>query len=336
MKRAILILWFTIVTVGGPFAWFWGRSSLESLRDLGLQKLKEGDDLHAGTLLEEWLKDHPDDFTVRGLLVDSYRSSGRSQDAIRHLKQLVEAPRNQNRRAEHLRILAATASQVDDFLTAEYALKEILKDTPDAYAANLALAELYFRTERSTDALPYIEKSISANPGRAHSYLLMAEALSECGRHVEMVPWLEKCVELEPGLLAARANLAFAYQASGRTSAAIQEAEICLQQDPENVAVQFILAQCLRDEGRSSDSLQIVQSILKTQPMNLDAALLEADLLFFMKRADEAYEHLRPLAEHFPENRPLINHLMRAAALRGDRSSANHWKDVMERLLKAP
>lgn len=302
----------------------------KDIRTQGLKELNSGDAELGESLLEEHLKQHPSDSATRKQLVDNYIRFGPPEKALEHLKVLSTDPQPE---LEALRMLAALAIKSGDISLAEKTLGQLLKFRSEDFAANLALAELFFNSGRPLDAIPFIEASIKAQPKRAAGYLLLADALGDAGRNQEMIKPLEACLELSPDEFTAHANLAFAYYTAGRSDEAIQHAQWCLARQPGFQKVRLVLAQAERDNGEYDAALLDAEAILASEPHNLDAALLQSDLLFFRGDGRDVYDRLIPFYEQHQESRKLISHLMRAAVAKGDRDKAKHWQKILTDLI---
>lgn len=292
--------------------------------------MKSGDAEIGVSLLEQYLTQNPSDKKTRDELIENYTRFGPVEKAIEHLK-IVSSDAESNE--ETLRKLAALAIKSSNFALAKESLNSLLKLQPGDFAANLALAELYFNSGRPKDAIPLIEASIKADSKRSASYLLLADALGEAGRNQEMIKPLETCLQIAPNEFAAHANLAFAYYTAGRSDEAVFQAEWCLARQPDFHKVRLILAQAQRDQGEYDASLDTVKTVLHAEPENLDAALLQADLLFFRGHGQDVYDSLIPFYEHHPDSRKLISHLMRAAIAQGEREQARHWQKILADLI---
>jgi tetratricopeptide (TPR) repeat protein len=279
------------------------------------------------SLLEQHLNQNPSDKTIRRQLIDSYTRLGPPEKAIEHLKVLAVEPEFEE---DSLRLLAALAIKSSNIALAEESLMQLRKLQPGDFAANLALAELYFNSGRPVDAIPLIEASIKTDPKRSASYLLLADALGEAGRNQEMITPLEACLELTPDEFAAHANLAFAYYTAGRSDEAIFQAQWCLARSPNFNKVRLILAHAQRDKGEHAASLA---TVVRAEPENLDTILLQADLVFFGGDGRDVFDRLVPFYEKHRDSRKLISHLMRAAVAKGDREQAKHWQKILSDLI---
>jgi Flp pilus assembly protein TadD len=296
----------------------------------GIIALRRGDIQTGKELLDQHLQQHPADDSVRLLLADSLMSSDTNQ-AIDYL-QSVTADSDQY--ATALRQLAVIGIQSGNSQLTEDSLKQLLVLDPQDAGSSLALSELYFHSERFDEALPQIHSTLELQPERAETYVLLADTLSLLGRHAEMVTPLTQAIQYSPELLSAHANLAFASIYAGDATVAKQEAEWCLQRDPELTSVRLVLAKALRDLGDHQQALQQTEQVLQADQDNLEAILLQADILLYQRDAESAYQNLAPLLQHHSENRTLVSHLARAAAMTGRREEARSLQDRLRSLLK--
>jgi tetratricopeptide (TPR) repeat protein len=305
----------------------------DDLRARGLLELRSGNLAAAESCLEAYLLTHPDDVLCRKQLAESYWLSGNLDRALHHRLVIARKSDDPDRA---MRTLAAEAVNARESQLAEAALKELLLGHPNDFAANLALGELYHGLGQNADAIPFIERCITARPDRFESYLLLADVLSDAGRSQEMIGPLEKCISISPENLTAHSNLAYAFQAAGRSEDAIKSARWCLARDPSLSRVRLVLAQALRDKGHHDAALETVQRVQQQEPENLDAMLIESEIKLFRGDRDSVYEKLTGYYEANKYDRRLVTHLMRAAAVNGDRENAKKWQRKLSELIPEP
>lgn len=304
--------------------------SRESEKDQGLVALRHHNYRIAFPKLEEHLQAQPGDSETRAQLAGGYLSQEEFQKAIRHFGILQDVPDH----AENaLRSMAAIGMLQKDAGIAEKALTRLLDLKPGDYSASLAFAEFYLETDRPRQSLPFVRHCIAEVPDRAQSYLLLADILNDLGRTAEMIKPLETCIRLSPDDITAHGNLAYAYLEAGKSDSAIREAQWCLERRPDLHAIRLILAKALRDAGDMAEAQVEVHTLIAADSSNLDAAMLQADLLFFWGRGKEVYSLLIGFYDENTENRQLISHLMRAAAALGDIQNLQEFRERLSDLL---
>lgn len=226
----------------------------------------------------------------------------------------------------------ATAGKQDAL--AEDALLKLDKLRPKDAGVSLSLAELYYRTDRFAEALPFAKRATQLQSSRALSWLLLAEVLDNLNRPGEMVPPLQEAVKLDAGLYAAHANLAYALHVSGRLGEAEAEAFWCLKRNPNDIDVRRWLAMTLRDRGDHDAAFEQVKLALEKAPGDVDCQIVSADLLLFRRDAQQAYDSLKPLYPEHANRRDFLGSLARASAMCGRREESRRYQQEIVQLME--
>lgn len=220
------------------------------------------------------------------------------------------------------------------FDEAEKTLLELTERTPEDWSPQLMLAELYFRQARPRDALPYAERATELHPEHAEAHSLTAEILDELQRPGEMIAPLLKSIDLDLENYAAHLNLSYAYSEAGQPERSQQEAEWCLARNANDVNAYRFLAKALRDQGHVEKALETVEGALTLVPSDVECRLLEAELLIFDRREDEALKRLEPLYEQHQTDRRLVSLLARAATASGRTEEAKRYREQAQKLVE--
>lgn len=231
----------------------------------------------------------------------------------------------------HIAHIATTGKQ--DAL-AEEALLKLDELRPNDAGVSLSLAELYYRTDRFTEALPFAKRATQLQTSRALSWLLLAEVLDNLNRQGEMVLPLQEAVKLDAGLYAAHANLVYALHVAGRLDEAEAEAFWCLERNPNDINVHRWLAMTLRDRGDHDAAFQQVNLALEKAPGDVDCRIVSADLLLFRRDAQQAYDSLKPLYPEHADRRDFLGSLARAAAMCGRREESRRYQQEILQLME--
>jgi predicted Zn-dependent protease len=280
----------------------------------------------AAAFYEEHLRSSPDDHEARialGVLL-------RSVDTVRAIESFEAVPEGSPEHPLALRHIAEIAMTLEADGRAEKALRALLRLAPDDDAAQLLLAELYHRQKQPKEALPHALRAAELNPERMRAWLLLADIQDALNRTHEMIVPLRRALKLDPNLLEAHLDLAYALVWSGEIDEGRREAEWCLKRDPNNVGARRMLAICERDAGRPEQALEEIRHSLEFAPDDLGSRIVEAQLLLFLKRADEAYRHLRPLLSRHGDDPQVLKLLSRAAAATGRREEAEEYRQRSE------
>ena len=255
-------------------------------------------------------------------------------DASSALKQLQEIPASAAEYPQAIWHIAHVATAGKRDALAEDTLQKLDKVRPNDAGVALSLAELYYRTDRFVEALPWVKRAAHLQSGRAETWLLWAEVLDKLNRSGEMLQPLQEAVKLDPDLYAAHANLCYAFHFSDRLDEAEREAHWCLQRQPEDSAVRRWLAMILRDRGEYNEALDQIRRALASSPTNVECRIVEADLLLFQRDADQAYDLLKPLYPANSNRRDFLGSLARAAAMSGRREESRQYLDEIVQLIE--
>lgn len=196
---------------------------------------------------------------------------------------------------------------------AEGALLYLSEKLPTEAGPELALAQLSARRKDYDRQREHAVRCRQRDPERTEAYLLEAEALDDLSRPGEMIEPLEAVLRIDPELPPAHLNLAYALQLLGRNEEALPHVNWFLERHPNSAAGLRILALVERGLGHSEQALHAVRRSLEQNPRSLDAALLEGELLLFLRRPQEAFDRLAPWNEQLPGERRLLNLLIQIA-----------------------
>ncbi len=232
------------------------------------------------------------------------------------------------------RQLAAIALEMGRDYDAIGPLQLLAERLPNDPGVQLSLAQIRFREHDFDSAFQHARRCFELLPTQVDACLLMAESLDELKRPDEMLAPLEHALQLDPQLPQAHLNLGYALQLAGRNDEALEHVNWFLQRYPNTAAAHRILALIERAEGRPEAALSAVRRALRIQPRNLECVLLEAELLLFLKRADEAFQRTSESVRVLGDERRLLTVQIRAAALSGHRADAQELQTRLSRLVR--
>ncbi len=235
-------------------------------------------------------------------------------EAVEHLQLIVPEDAGYE---DALRLTALICLKTDRTAEAEEALLKLEASRPDDYPVQLSLAELYFHQKDYKSALPRALHASTLQPDRAKTWLLVAEIRDGLRQKPEMIVPLKKAIELDPELYEAHLNLAYAYHAAGQLAEAVQEARWCLTRNSKEAFAYRILASVARSEGRLDEARREIEKAMKLAPRDVDCRILEADLLLYERKPDEAYRRLQEIHDEQRETYRYLGSLARAAAASG-------------------
>lgn len=324
----IIATLITFIAVGGAFLGFYslGANRLEQARE----DAARGAWYTASKQYRSFLDEFPEDHAVRL----EFSELLKAVNAEAALEQLFKIPPSASEYPEAIRHIAyiAVVGQQDDL--AEDALKKLDALCPEDPGVSLSLAELYYRTRRYRESLPWVEQAVRLQPDRARTWLLMAENLDHLKRVKDMLQPLRRAIQLDSDLYAAHANLAYALQFSGFPEEAETEARWCLARQPEDIQVRRWLAMILRDSGQHEAALNEIRLAIAGSPTDIDCRIVEANLLLFMRDAEGAYNALMPLYRMNSKRLDYLSSLVRAAAMSGRREESSRYQQEIMNIME--
>lgn len=314
------VLWIVVFAV----RWFWPASHLQ----LAHEAVNAG---HFDVAVENYLNhltSKPTDWGARLELGYILAKTDRPQA----LEEFRKVPPESEEYLAALRQIAQICLASERLSEAEQALLKIKQLDPDDPMADLLLAGLYFRQFQPATALPHIEAALDKNPEAADAYFLHAEILDELDRSAEMIASLRKVLQLQPDSYAAHLNLSYALVQAGQFAEAGREARWCLARNPADVNARRFLALAHRDAGQRKEAMQEIQRALELQPDDIECRLVEAELLLFDRKSEQAWQRLSPLYEQHQDDRRLAALLARAAAASGREQEAAEYRRRVQEL----
>lgn len=311
MPRLALFGTCLLLLVGLVFAFV--RWNSPTLLETAETSLAIGDNEAAIHALRTYLVRNPGANDVRMKLA-SLTAASNPPEALDQWRLI---PAENAHHVDALRQIALLCLQTGRDDEAENALLALEVAAPDDFAVQLSLAEHYFHQENYKDALPRAMHAATLQPDRANTFLLIAEIRDGLRQKPEMIAPLMKAIELAPDSYEAHLNLAYASHASGQLTQAANAARWCLERNTNEVFAYRILASVARDEGRFDEADTELNKALTLAPRDVDCRILEADLLLYDRKPDEAYQRLKELHEEHRETYRFLGALARAAAASG-------------------
>jgi tetratricopeptide (TPR) repeat protein len=292
--------------------------------------LKRGDEAAAVSALRSEIQRDPDSTAARLRLAKLLQDSS-PDEALKYLQQVPVSDPQRDHAVQQIAVLCILHSKTAE---AEAALLELTAKSPDSLGPQLSLAELYFQNQKPEAALPFAVKAASIAPDRAQTFLLLAEIHDEMLHPEKMIEPLQQAIRLEPDFYEAHLNLAYAYNKTGQPALAEEQARWCLGINPQEVPALRILALAARDQGDFEAAKQHLKIASQFEPMDLDCRILEADLLLYERKPQEAYERIRELYDSQQQTVRYLGALARAAASAGKRDEARELHRRVAELLK--
>lgn len=326
LKRLLLLLVAATVV--------WGAATLirtlmpQAPLQLARESLEVGQFDLAIKQYERHLAKYPDDWGVHGELGLVLSEVDRPRALAEFRKIPAESEAYLDARRQIVVICLATERMEE----AEKTLLDLSERSPEDWWPQLTLAELYFRQRRPGEALSYAQRASALNPQLAGAHFLTSEILDDLQRPGEMIGPLRKLLDLDLENYAAHINLSYAYSEAGEPERSQEEAQWCLARNENDVNAYRFLAKALRDQGDPAKAMETIEKALTLSPYDLECRLLEAELLIFNRREEEALKNLEPLYERYPNDRRLVSLLARAAAASGRTEEAWRYRQQAQKL----
>ena len=292
--------------------------------------LKRGDEAGAISALRSEIQ-RDSDSTAAKLRLAKLLQDSSPDEALEYLRQISVSDPQREEAVQQIAVLCILHNKTSE---AETALLELMAKSPGSLGPQLSLAELYFQNQKPEAALPFALKAASIAPDRAQTFLLLAEIHDEMLHPEKMIEPLQQAIRLDPDFYEAHLNLAYAYNKTGQPVMAEEQARWCLRINPREVAALRLLALAARDQGDFEAAKQHLKTASQIEPMNLDCRILEADLLLYERKPEEAYQLLRELYDSQQQTVRYLGALARAAASAGKRDEARELHRRVAEMLK--
>jgi tetratricopeptide (TPR) repeat protein len=95
-------------------------------------------------------------------------------------------------------------------------VKQRLEKYPDDFTANFSMGDLLMNQKKASDAIPYFERAVTADPKSAMAFSELGVALFSAGRAKDAEGHLQRALELNPNYTDARFDLASVLASTGR------------------------------------------------------------------------------------------------------------------------
>lgn len=242
-------------------------------------------------------EDFPDNERYPEALTRYYVAEGRVEDAERVLRGVISQDQADiGRQIDLIRFLAGQRNSE----SAEAALKDFIRNSPDAPELRLALGQLYDSDGRLDDAVVEYERTIAMAPGTNESFVAQNRIVSVLARRGES----EEARALVDRILADRpddedallARAAF-NMASGRYQDVIADARVIVRKNPASEDGRIVMARAHQALGESLLAQDAYRAVLDDNPGSVPAATGLATLLVEGGKPGEALVVLEPVTQ---------------------------------------
>jgi len=270
-------------------------------------------------------------------LANTFRTQGRTSDAIAHYERALEIDPNHAGAHNNLGVALAAQGRIADAISHFQRAVAIRPDYANAHS-NLGMA--LASQGRIADAVPQLERALALNPSHGDAHNNLGLALAAQGRIGEAIVQFEHTLVLNPGHAIAHSNLGSALAGQGRIADGIAHLEHALRLNPGHAEIHAGLGVVLARQGRIAEAIAHYERALALSPglasahSNLGVALAEegkfADAMIHLERAlalspDHPDMHNNLGAALFAQGRiaDAIAHYERALNLKPDHADAH-------------
>ncbi|MEM7166630.1 MAG: tetratricopeptide repeat protein [Planctomycetota bacterium] len=206
---------------------------------------------------------------VRERLAKQLHRAKRHVEQEQHARKGVELslPNSPARRGNLFQVGLALQMQgrLDDAIAVYYDVLKIRPDIPFA-AALTNLSSCLMAKGRNAEAIPYLVKSVGANPQAAQGNYFLGKALVMTGKYKEAIPHLQRAFEASPTLLHAQVLIAEALLYMDRVAEAEEAIRPLVQQNPRDRDALYALAKILLRQGLNGPAVQILENLKRGAP----------------------------------------------------------------------
>jgi tetratricopeptide (TPR) repeat protein len=273
---------------------------------LGLARvaLVRGDPDAARTLLEPLIVAQPAFSPAYRLLAESYRASGRTDDADRlvlragrlppftpYQDPIVDALARESRNSTLLLRLASEATLSVNASWSEYLTRRALEFDPDNPDVVVKLGRILRTIGRNDEALTLFERYHQMVPAEVQGLAHIGSALSALGRYTEAETFFRRALAGRDDPVT-HYNLGLLMSLRGRPDEAIREYELALAGDALHVDARINLATALARKGDVGRAVRELTTVVDQEPGNAAARTNLGILLIQLGRADRAAREL--------------------------------------------
>lgn len=145
-------------------------------------------------------------------------------------------------------------------------LQKAVSASPDYAPVHFNLGVAFNQAGQKEQALDEFAAAIKLQPDYFDAQAAMALTLLETGRPIGAVQHFREAVRLRPNLVGAHNNLGNALMQAGSRAEAIKEYQEALRLEPNNAAAHNSLAVALQQEGKLEEAIQHYEAALLLQP----------------------------------------------------------------------
>lgn len=144
-------------------------------------------------------------------------------------------------------------------------LEQIIQKFPDNTEAYLKLAELYYLVKQYDKSIEYVNKALKIDATLAKGYYIKGSVYKESGDTTRAISSLQTAIEQDPTMIDAYIDLGVIYAAKNNTLA-LQYYNNALKIDPSNNIALYDKAFFFQQKSMADSAIALYQHILKLYP----------------------------------------------------------------------
>ncbi len=292
--------------------------SVEARTELGAHYLELSELAQAEQVLKEAVALDPRAPKPRELLFAVLLEAGRQQEASAVLENYAADFPNDRGPLNLKGGILLSKGKVDQ---AREAFEAVLKIDGADPSANSGLASIAMSANDSESAIGYYENVLAFSPGDLETLNNLAEVYSRTGETEKAVTVLESAIEFDPEHLPTKLSLANLKLKSGDSEAVITLLE-GLEGGASYVSYHALLGEAYYLQRDFSAAARHLETLVSLQPANGYARELLTDALARQGQIVEALASAKKLHENEPDNKKVLERLIRLELQAGTFSDA--------------
>ncbi|MCA9409107.1 MAG: tetratricopeptide repeat protein, partial [Candidatus Omnitrophica bacterium] len=180
-------------------------------------------------------------------------------------------------------------------------------------------------------AIDEAQEALKISPAYGEPYRLMGDIMAKQNRYEQAFNDYRIAAVLSPSDKKARHGLAFAYLQLGQFEKAVQEYQTILRVWPVDAKAHFLIARAFTEKDQYQPALIHIQNAHQLEPQNILDLLSIADVMLGKQAYDWAEKVLLITLESNPNNKQVLQKLVRFYEAVGKQSDAEQYN---ERVLK--
>jgi tetratricopeptide (TPR) repeat protein len=205
--------------------------------------------------------------------LDRLLKANAADEVIHHARHILRYyPRN----VQVYRFLGRALVLIGRYEEAEAALRRVLGVLPDDFIANVALGEVFERTNRCEDAIYHLERALDQQPSDKDLLDALRVLYHRCRKTGQLK------IQMTAGTVARQ------HWRSGAPDYAIDTLRSALKSAPDRIDLRLLLAQILWAAGREEEAAESALEVIRHLPDSLDANRIMAELWLKYSRPSDA------------------------------------------------